>query len=291
MSNSLQLAEYPFKPKEIEIDGHRLSYVDEGAGLPIVMVHGNPTWSYMYRHAITSLRAGYRVIAPDHIGCGLSEKPQSYVYTLQNHIKNLDALLTRLEIKCCVLMVHDWGGAIGMGWAGRNPDKVAGVVVLNTAAFRSQRIPFRIGICRWPFLGEFLVRGLNGFAGAATSMAVHKKMTSAVKKGFLFPYDNWHNRVAVFRFVQDIPLSENHPSWQELLRVETELGALKEKPMLICWGGRDFCFNDHFYEEWQQRFPHAHCHYFPDSGHYILEDSRGEVLQLVSAFLEKEIST
>lgn len=280
------LAEYPFAPQTFRTaDGHNISYIDEGKGLAVVMLHGNPSWSYLYRNVVTALWADYRCIAPDHLGCGLSDKPQNWPYRLQNHIDNLSALLDHLNIERCVLIVHDWGGAIGMGWAGQHPERVAGLAVLNTAAFRSSRLVLRIAVCRWPLLGPLLVRGLNGFAWPATFLAVHKKMPPEVKHGFLAPYNNWANRVAIHRFVQDIPMRPDHPSWNTLAEVEHSLERLQKKPMLICWGGHDFCFNGQFYAEWLRRFPKAENHYFPQAGHYVLEDALPEVLELLPRFL------
>jgi haloalkane dehalogenase len=279
------LAQYPFTPKSVTVDGHRLSYLDEGTGPVVVMVHGNPSWSYLYRNLVTELKSTHRCIVPDHLGCGLSDKPQGYPYRLQNHIDNLTTLLEHLQIDKCVLVVHDWGGAIGMGWAGSHPDRIAGVVVLNTAAFHSSHLALRIAVCRWPVVGALLVRGLNGFAWPATFMAVHNKMAAEVAAGFLSPYNSWKNRVAVHRFVQDIPMREDHPSWPTLARVESSLAQLQDKPMLLCWGGEDFCFNDHFYKEWRRRFPAASCHYFPEAGHYVLEDALDEIMPLLIPFL------
>ncbi|MHB8788919.1 MAG: alpha/beta fold hydrolase [Desulfobulbaceae bacterium] len=279
-------AEYPFTPVTVTVaGGHRISCVDEGQGLPVVMLHGNPSWSYLYRRLILGLRGNYRCLAPDHLGCGLSAKPQDYPYRLADHIANLEQVLVQRGIGRCVLVVHDWGGAIGMGWAARNPEKVAGLVVMNTAAFRSRRIPLRIAVCRWPLLGALLVRGLNLFARGAIHMAVVRPMAPEVAAGFLAPYDSWANRVAVHRFVRDIPLRPGHPSWETLVAVEEGLARLTGKPMLLCWGGRDFCFNDEFYQEWRRRFPGAQCHYFPEAGHYLLEDAFPEIEALVRDFL------
>ncbi|MGX9725796.1 MAG: alpha/beta fold hydrolase [Candidatus Electronema sp. VV] len=280
------LAEYPFTPQSFcTADGHHLSYLDEGSGPAVVMAHGNPSWSYLYRNLIAALKVECRCIAHDHLGCGLSDKPQNWPYRLGNHIDNFTALLDQLRIERCVLVVHDWGGAIGMGWAGQHPERVAGLVVLNTAAFHSPLIPLRIAVCRWPLLGALLVRGCNGFAWPATFMAVRKAMRPELKAGFLHPYNSWANRVAVHRFVRDIPLQPSHPSWNTLTEVEQSLERLRDKPMLICWGGRDFCFNDHFYEEWRRRFPAAQSHYFPDAGHYVLEDALPEILAILPDFL------
>jgi haloalkane dehalogenase len=270
---AVPLAQYPFQPRFMEIQGHQLAYLDQGQGVPVVMVHGNPSWSYLYRNLVSHLQGRYRCIVPDHLGCGFSDKPQDYPYQLHNHLENLEVLLDRLAIERCVLVVHDWGGAIGLGWAGRHPQRVAGVVVLNTAAFRANRMPLRIAVCRWPVVGEFLVRGLNGFAGAATFMAVNKRMQPEVARGFLAPYDSWRNRVAVHRFVQDIPMNPEHPSWATLVAVEQGLEHLQDVPMLLCWGGRDFCFNDWFYQQWLRRFPRAEARYFKDAGHYVLEEA------------------
>lgn len=281
------LAEYPFQPRYLDIDGHRLAYLDEGSGPAVVMVHGNPSWSYLYRNLVSGLRDRYRCIVPDHLGCGFSDKPQDYPYRLRNHIDNLECLLEHLGIERCVLVVHDWGGAIGMGWAGRHHERVAGVVVLNTAAFRSQRLPLRIAVCRWPLLGPLLVRGLNGFARAATFMAVTRPMRPEIAKGFLAPYDRWRHRIAVLRFVEDIPMDEGHPSWSTLLAVEASLARLRQCPLLLCWGGRDFCFNDTFYQEWRRRFPLAEAHYFATANHYVLEDALAEIQPLVENFLRR----
>ena len=276
---------YPFQPHSVSIDGHTLSYLDEGEGPVVVMLHGNPTWSFYYRNLVKLLKTGYRVIVPDHLGCGLSDKPQNYPYLLENHIANLEYLLTELKIEKLSLVLHDWGGAIGMGYAARHRGRIHSLVVLNTAAFRSRQIPLRIRICRTPVLGALLVRGLNGFARPALTMAVSRPMEPEVARGYIAPYDSWKNRVAVHAFVRDIPLSAKDSSWQTLKEVEEGLAHFKKTPMLICWGGRDFCFNDHFYQIWRQRFPQARAHYFPDAGHYVLEDAFEEIGPLVEEFL------
>lgn len=284
---TVPLDHYPFTPKGMEINGQRLSYLDQGQGPVLVMLHGNPSWSYLYRNLVLRLQDRFRIIVPDHMGCGLSDKPREYAYTLRTHIDNLTILLERLGIETCTLVVHDWGGAIGMGWAVDHVPQVEKICVFNTAAFLSSRIPRRIALCRIPLLGKVIVQGLNGFAWPATWMAVTKKMTKEVAAGFLYPYDSWAHRIATHAFVRDIPLKKTHRSWQELARIDERLALLAAKPMLICWGGRDFCFNDHFYQEWQRRFPGAESHYFPEAGHYILEDAFAQVAPLVEDFFAK----
>ncbi|MBU0674684.1 MAG: alpha/beta fold hydrolase [Proteobacteria bacterium] len=284
------VSDYPFQPKTYLVeDGHRMSYLDEGQGKVIVMVHGNPTWSFFYRNLILLLKDRYRIIVPDHLGCGLSDKPRDYPYRLNNHVENLDRLLAHLKIDRHSMVVHDWGGAIGFGYAERYPERIESLMILNTAAFRSQRIPFRIKICRIPFLGPILVRGLNGFVRAALMMAVTKRLPKKVRQGYLDPYDSWAHRVAIQRFIEDIPLGAAHPSWKMLKKVEAGLSQFRNRPVLILWGGKDFCFNDHFFKEWQKRFPEARCIYMENAGHYVLEDAGQEVDHLINSFFAEHL--
>ena len=280
---------YPFSDHWLELgEQRRLHYVDEGSGTPVVMLHGNPTWSFYYRNLICGLRKSFRTVVPDHLGCGLSDKPQDYAYRLENHIRNLECLLLdTLHLDQITLVLHDWGGAIGMGFATRHPEKVSRIVVLNTAAFLLLDCPWRIRICRLPGFGTLALRGFNAFSRAALRMAVCRPepLAPAVLAGLLAPYDSWHNRVAVQRFVQDIPLAPSHPTWQTLADIDARLPLLADKPMLICWGGRDFCFHDGFLAEWQRRFPRATAHRFAAAGHYILEDEGDAVLALIQSFL------
>lgn len=286
---TILLKEYPFRSHyHVLGDTNKLHYIDEGDGPVVVLVHGNPTWSYYYRNLITKLKNDFRVIAVDNIGCGYSDKPQDYLYTLENHIQNIGSLLNSLGLERYSLVLHDWGGAIGMGVAGRSLESIEKIIVMNTAAFRSTRIPFRIRICKTPILGEIIVRLFNGFAWPATFMAIETKMQSDVKEGFLTPYNSWKNRIATHRFVQDIPLTESHRSYGTLVKVEEGLEGIREAnvPLLVLWGGRDFCFTDHFYKEWLVRFPEAKHSYYSDAGHYLLEDKTKEACTQIYDFLK-----
>lgn len=264
-----------------------MHYVDEGQGEVVLMLHGNPTWSFFYRQLIRDLSPSFRCLVPDHIGMGLSDKPQkNFSYQLSDHIDNVVRLIESQNIKRFHLIVHDWGGAIGMGIAERIPERVGSIVVMNTAAFRSKNIPKRIAVCKIPLLGEFIVRAFNGFAWPATWMAVRKQLSLQVKAGYLFPYNNWKNRIATHRFVQDIPLSPNHPSYAALLKVEEGLKQFRTRPMLILWGMHDFCFDVTFLREWQERFPDAETVELPEAGHYLLEDAPEAVSGKIASFLK-----
>ena len=283
-------AEYPFTPRRHRTaDGHALSYLDEGprGDEAVLMVHGNPTWSYYYRHLVRALAPGLRCIVPDHLGMGLSDLTPGGPRPLARRIADLAGLVDALGLRRVHLVVHDWGGAIGMGWAGRNPERVGRIVVLNTAAFRSRRIPARIALCRVPGLGALLVRGANGFAWPATWMAVHRRpLSREVGRGYLWPYQTWADRAAVHGFVRDIPLAPSHPSWAALVAVEAGLARLRDHTMEIHWGGKDFCFDDTFLARWRELFPRAAVNRLADAGHYVLEDAREELVPRIQAFLQ-----
>jgi pimeloyl-ACP methyl ester carboxylesterase len=281
--------EYPFATKSFETPrGARMSYLDEGprGEEAVLMLHGNPTWSFYYRRLVSALAPTIRCVVPDHIGMGLSEKPQDYDYTLATRIADLEALVALLGLRRVHLVVHDWGGAIGFGFAARHPEMIGDLVILNTAAFASKRIPRRIALCKAPVIGSLLVRGLNGFAWPATFMSMSRRALSATeKRGYLLPYASWANRLAVSEFVRDIPLSSSHRSWPTLAAVEQGLAQFRDRPALIVWGGRDFCFDDSFLARWREILPQAQVRRIADAGHYVLEDAHEEVVPLITEFL------
>lgn len=278
---------YPFASHQLSLDGVRLHYVDEGTGRPMLMVHGNPTWSFYWRRLIEAFRSEFRVLAVDHIGCGLSDKPRDYPYTLQQHIDNLVRFVDERGLRDAVLVAHDWGGAIGLGAALERPDRFAGLILLNTGAFPPPYIPLRIRLCRLPLLGSWAIRGLNLFARAALWMAVEKRerMTPDVRAGLLAPYDSWAHRIAIHRFVQDIPATAKHPTWQTLARIEGRLGALRDRPCQLIWGMRDWCFRPSCLERFMEIFPAAHVDRLADAGHYVVEDAFERIIPIVARFL------
>ncbi len=279
---------YPFESHYLTIGGQRMHYVDEGAGPAVVMLHGNPTWSFYFRNAIKALAGDYRVIVPDHIGCGLSEKPQVYPYTLAQHVENFEKLADHLELDDFTLMVHDWGGPIGFGFAARHPERISRFVVSNTAAFRGVA-PLRIRCCRIPLLGALAVRTFNGFAAGATRLACHKheRMTPDVRRGYLLPYHSYRSRVAVHGFVLDIPTRPAHPTYKLIEEISASLSQFRDRPMSIFWGVQDFCFDETYLDRWIERFPDAAVHRYEDAGHYVLEDAHELILPALREFLDE----
>jgi cis-3-alkyl-4-acyloxetan-2-one decarboxylase len=287
----------PFSPlSSLDRGGLQLRYVDQGQGEPVVMVHGNPTWHYFFRSLIEGLRGSHRVIAPDHIGCGTSDKPDDrrYGYRLKDRIDDLEALLDHAAPQQHVtLVLHDWGGMIGMGWAVRHPERVARLVILNTAAFlmpAGKKLPWQIAVVRNTPLGPLLVRGLNLFSRGLVRYGSVKPLPPEVRHQYLAPYDNRANRRAVLRFVQDIPLRPGDPSYEVARQVQDGLERFRDVPALICWGLRDFVFDEGYLAEWRRRLPGAEVHAFADAGHLVLEDAAERIVPLVRQFLAPSLA-
>ena len=280
---------YPFSSHTLQLERFRYHYLDEGSGETLLMLHGNPTWSFYYRNLIIGLRDSYRCVVPDHMGMGKSDKPQDYQYTLSQHINNLERLVDHLDLDDITLVVHDWGGAIGMGFAVRHPERIRRLVFFNTAAFLSQKIPLSLILCRIPGFGAIAIRGFNAFARVAIRWACVKqeRMTEEVQSGYLEPYNNYSNRIATLRFVQDIPMSSDAPSYSVIQHIEAKLNLFQNHPVQIIWGAHDFVFNDHFLNRWREIFPQAEVHRIEDAGHYVVEDAHERILPFMKEFLEK----
>jgi len=276
-----------------------MGYIDlqpvdrDTTGAPTVMVHGNPTWSFYYRNLLEAVHdSGGRALAPDHIGCGLSAKPsdQDYHYTLSERLADLEAWFEAVGLKDTPvnLVVHDWGGMIGMAYATRHPDLIEKLVVLNTAAFHipgDKRLPFTLWLGRNTKLGQVLIQGFNAFSGLATRWACMKPLSTDVRQAYIAPYHSWQTRIATHRFVKDIPLKSADPAYKIVNETQARLPLLKKKPMLIGWGLRDFVFDETFLQIWLARFPEAERHIFDDSGHYVLEDAQQLLIPRITDFL------
>ena len=283
---------YPFGSNYMEVNGFQYHYVDEGVGDPVVMLHGNPTWSFYYREVIKAFSKSHRMIAPDHIGCGLSEKPgvKQYSYTLGNRINDLATFLENLKIdRKITLILHDWGGMIGIAYALEHIANIENIVILNTAAFLppgKKNIPFRLWVLRHlTWLATPAVLGFNLFSRGAIYMASARGLRRDIQQGLTAPYNSWQNRIATLRFVQDIPVFPNDDSYAIVNQVDQNLGALGRIPMLILWGEKDFVFDLDYLAEWQRRFPDAETHTFAEAGHYILEDEPETLISKISSFL------
>ncbi|GAO41454.1 alpha/beta fold hydrolase [Flavihumibacter petaseus] len=281
---------YPFASHFARINGHRYHYVEEGSGDPVVLLHGNPTWSFYYRQLICRLSHQYRCLAPDHIGCGYSDKPgdEHYQYTLEQRVRDLETFLQEKHITGNIhLVMHDWGGIIGMVYAHRHPEAIKKIVLLNTAAFHlpeGKRFPLMLHFFRsWP--GAFFIRAFNAFSGLATIEGVKRvSLSRAVRKGFTAPYNSWKNRIATLRFIQDVPLRPGDRGYDTITAVQQSLPQFRNTPVLIAWGMKDRVFDRTILQAWKSYLPNAQVHEFEDSGHYILEDQQQAIGDLITDF-------
>lgn len=284
---------YPFESRYMTLGGHQLHYLEEGGGDAVLMIHGNPSWSFYYRDLIKKLSPFHHCLVPDHIGMGYSDKPSddAYSYTLSQRVKDLEEFLDAKGINQNItLIVHDWGGIIGMSFACRHPQAIKKIVILNTAAFHlpeHKRFPFFLRFTR-TLPGEFFLRAFNSFSIGATRIGVQRTaMSRQLRRAYTAPYNSWKNRIAILRFVQDIPLEKGDPCFDLVTDVQNHLHLFGNTPVLIAWGMKDKVFDRHFLNKWIEYLPHAQVHRFEDCGHYILEDAREEVGQLVIDFLAK----
>jgi len=284
---------YPFESHYLNIGGHRYHYLEEGEGDPVVFLHGNPSWSFYYRKLIPKLSPNYHCLAPDHIGMGYSDKPgdDTYRYTLEQRVEDLAFFLAAKGVtQNITLVVHDWGGMIGMCYARKHPKAIKKIVLLNTAAFHlpeRKSFPFMLRFTR-TFLGAFAVRAFNAFSAGATLIGVKRtKMPRKVRLAYRAPYNSWANRIATLRFVQDVPLKTGDPGFDMITDLQGHLHLFQDTPVLIVWGLKDVVFDIHILEKWIEYLPHAQVHRFEDCGHYILEDAQEEVGKLVVDFLAK----
>lgn len=268
----------PFARRDIVVDGVRLSVVDEGQGAPVLFVHGNPTWSYLWRHVMEpARRAGLRVVAPDHAGFGASEKPaRAEYYSLERHVANLRAVVRELDLHDITLVLHDWGGPIGMGLAVEEPDRIARIVVANTLAFAPKE---KRALTKWhawlstPW-GYRAGVWLNAVQRSAMKLGVVKPLPPDVLHAYRWPMRSRGGRVAAARFVQMVPDGPDHPSALVLRRYAAEYPKLADKPMLVLWADKDRVMRARFAERWLDDFPHAKVlHVAPDAGHYWQEDA------------------
>lgn len=291
----MNFPDYPFTPQRFQVrPGISMSFLDEGPrdGEIVLMLHGNPSWSYYWRKLVAGLSDRYRCIVPDHIGMGLSDKPDdaAYDYTLASRIEDLATLLAHLGIDGKVsLAVHDWGGMIGFGWALRDPSRIARLVVLNTAAFplpAEKPMPWQLKLGRDSRLGALAIRAFNAFSSAASRVGVCTPMPPDVRAAYVAPYNSWANRIATLRFVQDIPLAPGDKAWALVEESGRRLHEYADRPALLAWGLRDFVFDAHFLRGFEQKLPQAQSLIFDDAGHYVLEDKADQIVPQVRRFLD-----
>jgi haloalkane dehalogenase len=278
--------EYPFQPHDIAVDGGRMHYVDEGQGRPVVMVHGTPTWSFLYRHLIKGLSNDFRVIVPDHIGFGLSDKPADWSYRPQDHARNLEKLIEQLGLDNITLVVHDLGGPIGLSYALNHPEKVHSLVIFNTflwslngdPAFETPNRLFNNPFGRWLYLRQ------NFSARVIVRLAWGKQnpLTPAIHQQYTQALPDARARAGTWTFVRSL-LGER--DWYESLWAQRE--RIANKPALLLWGMKDIAFKAKELARWQELFPQARVVQYPQAGHFVPDEVGDKAAVEIFKFLQE----
>ncbi|MDQ6659696.1 MAG: alpha/beta fold hydrolase, partial [Chloroflexota bacterium] len=282
---------FPFAPHYHSIDGCSIHFVDKGEGEPLVMLHGDPTWGYLYRNFIPSLSQHYRCVVPDHMGMGKSDIPQNrQLYKLHQHIANLEALLLHLDLRDITLVLHDWGGPVGLGFATRHPQRVKRLVLLNTWAFApwpTNSFPRLVEIIRSE-KGENFVLRRNGYLEPALLGTTHytENLTQTVMEAYRAPFPTPESRIALLCWSRDIPVQETDSSYAEMKRIEQGLSQFAETPILLIWGMKDPVLPPSVLHLWQNLYPHATTYEIEDASHFLQEDASKRIVSHIQQFLE-----
>lgn len=281
--------EYPFDSHFFQVPAGRMHYIDEGAGSPVVMVHGNPTWSFLYRCLIKQLRTHYRCIAMDHLGFGLSDKPEGWTYLPGDHAANLTRMIQGLGLEKITLVVQDWGGPIGLSYASAHPENVAGLIILNTWAWPVNRDPYYIAFSRFVGgpIGRMLIRRYNFFANSIMKKAFGDpaRLTPAVHAHYLNALASPADRKGCLVFPGQII---GATPW--LANLHDRLSVLKDTPALIVWGIKDIAFREKELKRWETIFSHARSIRVPHSGHFVQEEAPDELAEAVIPFLDEALN-
>ena len=284
---------YPFASRFVTVgegaagavQGYRMHYVDEGSGPVVVCLHGNPSWSFLFRNLIAGLRHRFRVIVPDHVGCGLSSQPGNVFFRAADRIGHVEELLDQLAIGRFSLVMHDWGGPIGTGLAVRRAHDVERLVYFNTILTEMAQLPRMIRRAARPVVGRLLTQHTMQFVKLLTSLGVVHSLPEEIKQGYHRPYQTHAGRRAIWGFVRDIPFSRSHPTAPLLDELMARLPALADKPVKIIWGMKDPCFHPGILRQVAACFPQADVVEIPAASHLVLEDAPAQSIAAVDDFL------
>lgn len=276
---------YPYQTKSFVVDAGTMIYVDEGQGSPIVMVHGNPAWSFVYRKLIDGLREHYRCIAPDHIGFGQSDKPYDWSYIPQDHAANLDQLLESLDLQDITLVVQDWGGPIGLSYAIAHPERIKNLIILNTWMWsvRDDWYYRMFSGFVGGAIGRFLCRHFNFFVNSVMSVAYgeRSKLTLENHRHYRDALPTPENRKGTWVFPKHIIAASE---WLDALWNQRE--KLANKHVMLAWGMKDIAFREKELNRWQSVFPEAAVHRFETAGHFVQDEAGDEIAEMMREMLE-----
>jgi haloalkane dehalogenase len=276
---------FPFEARFLEAGDVRLHYVDEGPhdAPPILFVHGNPTWSYLWRRPIAELsKRGRRCVAFDHMGFGRSDKPPLLArYTLAAHVENALALVDELDLRDVTLVAHDWGGPVGLGTMLERRERLRAAVLINTWAWE---LPSFVP----PFIREFRTEGLGEILALAGSLFVesipggmaNRDTDPVMMEAYRAPFPDYWSRIGTLAFQRDIPLTERDRSARLMGDIHDRLHGL-DLPVTLVWGMRDPVFQPVFLEQWRELFPDAKVVELHDAAHFVPEDRPDAVIDAI----------
>ncbi len=281
----LDTTAYPFAAHTHDLPAGRMHYVDEGEGRPVVFVHGNPAWSFLYRRPIAELRGSHRCIAPDHLGFGLSDKPRDWSYLPEHHAENFARLMDSLDLRDVTLVVGDWGGPIGLSWAIANPERVRSLAITNTWCWPVHRDLHFVGFSGFMGgpIGRALVRRRNFFATSVMKKAFGDatRLTPEIHGQYLAPLAEPREREGTWVFPRQIVRSR---PW--LAELAAGLPRLAERvDVMLLWGMRDIAFREKELARWEGLFPKSRTLRFPDGGHYLPEEHPEQFCRELKTFL------
>jgi haloalkane dehalogenase len=281
---------FPFAPRYAQINGFAMHYADEGQGEPVLMLHGDPTWGYLYRAFIPALARDYRCVVPDHMGMGKSETPlDASRYHLRQHIDNLESLVVHLDLRDITLVAHDWGGPVGLGMAIRQPERIRRLVLMNTWAFApwpGGSFPRLLEIIRSD-RGEAFVLRRNGYLEPAITGTTHhvERLTPEVMAAYRAPFPTPESRIAMLCWSRDIPVDASGTSFAEMRQIEDRLSLFAGTPTLIIWGMHDPVLPSSVLHQWQRILPHARTITIDDASHFLQEDAPDRIIDAITEFL------
>lgn len=277
-------SEYPFTPKKFALPMGTMSYVDEGEGMPLVMIHGNPSWSFEFRALVKRFSKTHRCIVPDHIGFGLSDKPAEWDYLPQQHAENLEKLLDSLDLENITLLVGDWGGPIGLSYAIKHPERIKNIAITNTWMWSAQADWYYQAFSGFVggAIGRWLIRKYNFFTRTILESIYgdKSKLTPEIHQHFLMPLVKPEERKGNWVFPKQIIAASD---W--LGELWSQRDALDGKIKLFAWGMKDIAFREKELNHWMQNFPTVRVARYPDAGHFLAEEKADELIQEMGAIL------